>query len=234
MIAVDRITDTSQVDAWRVSRWGKFTASEIHRLTLPGKEDKKTGYKELFSPGGITYIEEVATEAFTLYNERDTQFETQAMRNGKHDEWLAFSHLYKFMNFKELEYYGGANPIFEHYCPDSGASPDSLARANGKVSFGAELKCPTSKIHFFYLRKIRNVEQLKQQCYEHWCQIQFGMLTFKCEHWLWCSFNEFFPGQKKMVIIEVPFDKAWADNMEIRLKQAVKMKYQFIQEAETN
>lgn len=214
----------SATEAWLQNKWGKFSASQIFHLMTPGKGN------EIFSPGGITYIEHVAREAYTLFNNEES-VESFAMKMGKVREPQSFAFLRRLIGFDKMEYYGGSNPLFQEYCPDSGASPDCLALLpDGNASFGAELKNPTGKTHMHYLRTLKDQFDLLKQSEEYYAQVQFNLMVFKCDLWLWSSHNEYFPFKDRMLILECKSDKNYQRNLDIRLKMAVKKKYQIIEE----
>jgi len=217
------IGDESQIEAWKQAKWGRFSASQIFHLMLPGKSDT-------FSVGGYTYIENVAREAYTIYNEEE-MVESFAMKMGKVREPQSYAHLRNLIGFDGLTYHGGDNPVFDLYCSDSGVSPDCKAiLPDGTVSFGAELKNPTGKTHMFYLRNVKDQWDLKRISEEYYAQVQMALLKYKCEHWLWCSYNEYFPFKDQMLLIEVKADKSYQSNMDIRIKMAVKKKYAILEE----
>lgn len=220
------VDDASAEEAWKMAKWGMFSASEIDVLAVPAKSG-------VFSSGAETYIEDVAREAYTLYND-DDNVETWAMKKGKMKEGQSFSHYRRLIgDLSSLEYFGGGNPYFEKYCADSGSSPDCVAWINKdekKASFGSELKNPNAKTHWGYWKTIKDQFDLKMVERKHYGQCQFNMITFKTDLWHWCSYNEYFPFKHQMLIIEVKADKGYQDNLTIRLKMAVKKKWQLIEE----
>lgn len=219
-------SEKAKVDKWKLEKHGKFSASNIFKLMMPGKGG------EAFSVGGLTYIEEVAQEAYTIYTD-DENLETYDMRMGKIREPQAakyYQHLLK--GVPNIEYYGGSNPLFKHYCPDSGASPDCLVwKDSTSVSWGAEFKCPKRGTHWDYLMKIKDDVDLKMASAQYYGQCQMGMLAFDTDLWHWCSYNEYYTLAKdKMLIIEVKRDKTYIENLKIRLKMAVKKKWELIEQ----
>lgn len=230
MAGIDRriitVDDASAEELWKREKWGMYSASEIDVLAVPGKAG-------VFSDGANTYIEDVAREAYTLFND-DDNIETWSMRKGKMKEAQSFGHYRRLLgDFDRLEYFGGGNPYFEKYCADSGASPDCLAwidKPSKKASFGTEFKNPNAKTHWEYLRTIKDQTDLKMANRKYFGQCQFGMMTFKTDLWHWCSYNEYFPFKDQMLIIEVKADKAYQSNLSIRLKMAVKKKWELIEE----
>lgn len=213
---------------WKMARWGKFTASEIYHLCIGKPETKKSAAK-MFGDGAITYIKRVAREAYTLYNDRDST-ETKPMKNGNADEPQAYAHLIRLTRRTELEYCGVDNKIFKQYCPNSGASPDSIAlKPDGTAYYGAEIKCKTGDVHMDHLFEIGDrADLLRVHEFKFWCQCNFSMMCFECPYWLFTYYNEFFPFASRMKIIEVKEDKVFQSDLAIRLNQAIIIKDKII------
>lgn len=206
---------------WKLARWGKFTASEIYHIAKSKPATTKSPAK-MFNDGGVKYIKQVAREAHTRYNDRDS-VETRSMKNGNSDEPQAFAHLVRLTGRTELEYCGVDNKIFKQYCPNSGASPDAIAlREDGTAYYGAEIKCKTGDVHMEHLFEIGDREDLlKQHEFKFWAQCQFSMMSFKSPYWLFSYYNEFFKFNTMMKIIEVKEDKIFQSDLALRLKQAI-------------
>lgn len=215
-------TDTSKEEAWRLAKWGKFSASCIDVLT-------SKGVGEMFGKGAKTYIKKVAREAYTLFNTEE-DVETYDMKMGKQREAQSYAAYRKAIGFDDLTYYGGNNPHFEPYDEHSGGSPDCVAKmSDGKVSFGAEFKNPKGDVHFDYLTNIRNQYDLYKAAPIYYGQCQFLLMIYKCDLWHWCSHNEFFPPRDRLLLIEVEPDKQYQDNLLLRLKQAIILKQLIIE-----
>jgi hypothetical protein len=227
------MVDIDPIQAWKEKKWSLFSASEEWKLTIPGKEDKKLGIRPMFGETGMTYIKKIARQAITQYNDED-QPETYAMKLGKAKEPDSFAYLCKMLGrFDIMEYYGGHNPLFELYTPDSGTSPDAVAwkdKTARIASFGCELKNPSGDTHFDYLMNIKNQETLKSYCPEYYTQVQKAMMTFKTDLWLWCSHNEYFKGRDRLLVIEVREDKNFQNDLDARIAAATKKKYEFIEQ----
>lgn len=218
------------VDQWKINKFGKFSASEIWKLTIGGREDKKTGAKAMFGETALSYIKKIACQSFTIFNE-DDQVETYSMKLGKMREGDSAAHYQKMIGI-EMVYYGGSNPLFHHYCAEAGCSPDIVVWKDEEAkiaSFGAELKNPSSAVHMEYLLSIKDATDLKKESIEYYAQCQFAMMTFKTNLWHWVSHNEYFRGNDRMLIIEIPADKTFQDELDIRLSMAVKKKNEFIE-----
>lgn len=208
-------SDIDAESAWKRVKWSKFSASEIDNLMTKGKSG-------LFSTGGIAYIERIAREAFTVFND-DENNETFLMKRGKIKESEAFAYYCRMIGTSEFDYYGGGNPYFELYSEFSGASPDCILwkdKKNRVVSFGAEFKCPSSKIHFEYIRNVKDQWDLKGANSLYYGQCQMNLMTFNADLWHWCSYNEYYPFKNRMLIIEVQPDRAYQSELKIRIKQA--------------
>ncbi len=218
--------------AWLEKKWGRFSASEEGQLTVMGPADKKTGVRPFFGDGAVTYIREVARQAYTMFNDEEDQGMSFQMKMGIAKEHISFAYLQKMLGRDVLTYYGNLNPLFELYTEDSGTSPDSVAwkdELNKIVSFGAELKNPSGKIHMHYLETVRTWEDLKKESIKFYTQCQKAMMTFKTDLWLWCSHNEYFPAKDRMLIIEIPADKAFQADLDIRIEMATKEKYKVME-----
>lgn len=214
----------SKEDAWLRMKWGMLSASEIDVLMIQAKEG-------LFGQGALTYIERVARETYTAFN-TDENVETFAMKKGKVKEALAFAHYFRLMGrMPQLEYFGGGNPYFKKYSEGSGASPDCVAwidKEKELVSFGAEFKCPDSKTHWRYLLKIKDQWDLKKESGDYYGQCQHNMMTFKTDLWHWTSYNEHYPFEDQMLIVEVKADKDYQTKLDLRIKQAEKEKWKLV------
>lgn len=224
--------DLEAISKWRRSKWGHFSASEIHHILVSGPRDKVTGVAPMLGKGAISYVKKIARQAFTEFNEDDDGAESFAMKRGKMQEPVAAGHYQRLIGLDNMAYYGGGNPQFFHYCPDSGVSPDLVVWKDEEkriASFGAEFKSPQGDTHMDYLFNIKDAQDLKKECPEYYAQCQFAMMTFKSDLWHWCSFNEYFPGKDKMLIIEIPTDKSFQDDLEIRLSMAIKNKNEFVE-----
>lgn len=221
--------DQDNSEKWLLAKWGLFSASQLYHIMVPGKVDKATGLKPLFGEGAITYIKKIAREASTLFN-MDENPMSYAMKMGKVREPASAAYYMKSIGV-EMNYYGGGEPLFHHYCPDSGASPDLvLWKDEGAriASFGCEMKNPSGDTHFDYLFNIKDAADLKKISLEYYTQCQFSMLVFKTDLWHWCSHNEYFPDPNRLLLIEVPADKNFQNELDARLSAAVKLKYEFI------
>ena len=95
-------------DSWLLEKWGMFSGSEIYKLFSKGVGTN------LFGKGALTYINKVARQAYTSFNDRDS-IETYDMKMGKVNESQAFGHLYKLLGFNGLEYHGDSNPVLKKY-----------------------------------------------------------------------------------------------------------------------
>lgn len=186
---------------WGKLRWGKFTGSNAHRLIGNGFE---------------TYVSEVACERYTEYE--DTGFEgTWEMREGKRKEPEAYKfhrnilmQLAPFQNGSlTLEYYGDNNPQFKEYEDPKfkgyvGVSPDSVAfKKDGSPYLIGEYKCPKRDTHMMYLKKVREAVDLKMIKPEYYWQIQKNLLVWGAQIAHFCSYNEYFPYDQRMHIVDV-------------------------------
>jgi putative phage-type endonuclease len=116
-------------DDWKKERYGKFTASEIHKLL---------GIKALGETGKSFAIEKAIEE---LFGEMEENYISYDMQNGIDTEPLAFD---KFKQLKSLEFLEVTNCNFFPLGLHAGASPDGLVGTDAVL----EIKCPKSTTFF--------------------------------------------------------------------------------------
>lgn len=219
---------------WGQERWGFFTGSNIFKLLVKGSGTT-------FGKGAMTYIEQVACQCYTNYEANDFEG-TYAMREGRKKEPEAskfyekiISHL--FINGENLKphYFGEKEPNFKKYNEYSGVSSDEVLFIGNTPYIVAEFKCPTRDVHFFRLREIKKYTDnqshlfIKEHYPEYYAQIQFNMMAWCVKLGHWCSYNEYFPMDKRMLIIEVPEDKPFQNNLKIVLEMANKKKLEILE-----
>lgn len=221
--------DNKRID-WLQAHKGKFSASRFSDLMTPGKTPKGSATPNLYSDAGYTYIEEMAIEEYTAFDPTERLL-SRSMKDGLLQEPECYQHLVKVTGLTGLTYHGEGDPVFIPYTKDSGFSPDScLYKPDGSISMGAEFKCPQKKAHWGYLKNIKKGSDLYEYDFEYWCQVQFTMMGANTDVWLWGSYQPFFPIQHRILIIEVKADKAFQAKANIRLKNAEKMKWDFIEQ----
>lgn len=216
----------ARTDEWHQRRWARFTASNMYKLLVPGKG-------EMFSPGGWTYIEEKALEATTKMWDRPDIEGTESVLHGRVHEYPAFLEYVRITGNKEIIYLGDDNPMFYPYKPlaeESGGTPDSaVITSDNLIAHGAEIKCPkTPMIHYRRL-DWKSQWDIKQKYIECYTQIQFLMMCSGAPTWDFMSFDDRqVIRSMKSVIIPVNRDINFQNNLEVRLRQAIKEKYKII------
>lgn len=217
------VTDnTPAEEVWKLKRKGKMTDSQIYKLNSKGAGT-------MFGKGALTFIQEIACDAYTAFEDRNVQ--TYAMMMGKVNEPEAFAFYSKLIGFTGLEYFGGGNPMFKEYGEHGGGSPDVLAlKPDGTVSFGCELKCPDRDTHWGYLTEIKDQYDLAKISPQYYGQVQGLIRTFSCDVFNWMSYNSYFPIKDRGHLIEIKKDRNWHNEMEIRWAMACKMKVELIEQ----
>lgn len=202
-------------DKWFADRWGKFTASEIHKLLSNGKG-------ELFGVGAKTYIKKKAIEKETVFWENPNLEFVKSLLWGKRYEEPAFNHYKKMTGITGMRYMGTETPLFLTYNEDSGGSPDGLMGEEDVIQLGLELKCPMdSSVHWDYLG-FKNQYDLREYSIEYYSQIQFLLMITKAACFHFVSFDERYKdSRKRMQIIEVNPEINFQKNLDLRIRQAV-------------
>jgi hypothetical protein len=216
-----------KLDQWHNRRWAKFTASEDYKLLEPGKEG-------MFGVGATTYIEQKAFETTSRMQERPELSEVKSLLHGKAHEYPAYIE-YKLRTGLELDYFGDENPIFYPYEPladEAGGSPDSgcISEA-GKIYHGAEFKCPKNGINHFRRLKWKDQWDVKQHYIQTYTQCQKLLMCTGAKQWDFVSFDDRqIVREFRIKIIPIYPDKNFQNNLDVRLRCAIKEKYRIISE----
>lgn len=219
------IGDVDPKDQWFEDRWGKFSASEIHKLLSKGVG------ADLFGAGAKTYIRKKAIEKITTFWENPRIEFAKPLLWGKRYEEPAFRHYVHLTGLSDMRYMGTETPLFLTYDENSGGSPDGIMGAGETIELGLELKCPLdSGVHWDYL-KMNDQWDLLGYCPEYYAQIQFLLVITKAQMFHFASFDERYKSFKlRMKIIEVKPDLNFQKNLLMRLKMAVKERDKLIEE----
>lgn len=218
---------SDKIDQWFVARWSKFTASENYKLLA-------TNGTSIWGAGAWTYIKTKALEMSTQMWERPELEEVKSLLHGKMYEFPAFQAVVKETRL-EMIYCGTENPLFLEYEAlkgESGGSPDAIVLdSEAKVTVVTEIKCPKNPMYHFERLKWKNQWDIKEQYPLCYSQVQNLMMITGSEMGIFASFDERqINVSKKCKIIEVKPDKKFQDNLDLRLRMAVKEKYRLFDE----
>ena len=254
-------------DELLISRSGKFTASENHRLMagwdkpelpVPYLIDeidffkdfsKKPLVQELIEilnypvtgaqinemwqwlqsqnppQGLITYAQEKAMEEL-FYQDPSLNFSTIHTRNGNERELecvkrLAFETDLDFVNIGDEQ---------KHISIDCvGGTPDGIVHENNKILTGCEVKCK-SPLEHAKLLLLENSDDLKNEAFDHFVQVQTHMLVTNTEHWYFATYNPFakiVPLEFKYIIIGR--DDGFIKILQKRIEIAKNIKAEFLE-----
>jgi len=217
------------IDQWHLQRKSKFTASENYKLLLGGKGTT------VFGDGAMTYIRQKALEMSIVLWERPEMDGVQSLLHGKMYELPAFQAYQKATNNYSMTYLGEDNPLFLEYEPlskESGGSPDAINLTNdAKIDKGAEIKCPKNPMVHFERLKWRTMWDVKEGYSQCYTQIQNLIMITGADSWDFISYDERqIRVDKKIKIIEILPDRKFQDNLDLRLRMAVKEKYRIYDE----
>lgn len=220
------ITQIDTVDKWLVQRWTKFTSSEIHKLLVGGT---KSG--DIFGSGATTYIKKKALEMSTVIEERYELDEVESLLHGKVYERPAYEWYKGYTQDFSMSHIGSENPLFFEYLPlpdESGGSPDGLSlREDATVKKGLEIKCPKNSMYHFDRLIWKDQWDVKEKYLQCYAQIQHLLMIFpSAESWDFLSFDDR-QARKEMKgkIINILPDKKFQDNLDLRIRLAIKEKY---------
>ncbi len=222
------IKPSADLDQWHLQRWSRFTASENYKLLVGNGKD-------MFGGGAYTYIKEKVLQMTTHFWDRPELDEVKALLHGKMYEYPAYKATVQATGYNNLIYLGEDTPLFLEYEPlakDSGGSPDSLAlNSDATVDIVAEFKCPKNPMLHFERLKWDSQWDIKENYMSCYCQIQNLMMITNARLGLFVSFDDRqIRHEKKAKIIEVMPDKKFQDNLDLRLRMAIKEKYRIYDE----
>lgn len=222
------IKPSADLDQWHLKRWTKFTASESYKLLYPSGA-------AMFSPGGITYIKEKALQMSTVMWQRPELDEVEALLHGKVHEYPAYKATVAATGYTQLIYLGEESPLFLDYEPligESGGSPDSISLTESAgVDIVAEIKCPKNPMNHFNRLIWKNQWDVKEKYIQAYTQIQHLLMITEARLGLFVSFDDRQKRvDKKHKIIDVLPDKKFQDNLDLRIRMAIKEKYRIYDE----
>ena len=223
------INGIDPVDKWYLDRYGKFTASENHKLISPAKVNK------FWSETADTYIEDRAIQCITDLWERPELEEVKSLLWGKVHEYPAYEAYVNATRNYSMAYLGTENPLFFEYDPlkdESGGTPDIVNwSASKSVDMGAELKCPKNPAYHFRRLNWKDQWDIKEGYILCYTQIQNLMMITGAQEWHFVSFDDRQKiKSKKIKIIPVYPDKKFQDNLDARIRLAIKEKYKLLSE----
>lgn len=216
------------LDQWYLERWGKFTSSEIYKLL---GNDKKGNP---FGDTAINYIEQKAVERTTHLAERPELEEVKSLLWGKVYEYPAYAAYVDTTKNYTMKYLGTETPLFLEYEPlanDCGGSPDVInITASNSIDVGAEIKCSKNPIHHFRRLVWKDQWDILQHYPLVYAQMQHLLMITGAIEWHFISYDDRQLLKKnKIKIIEVKPDKKFQDNLDLRIRMAIKERDKLIQ-----
>lgn len=162
------------IEAWLKERWGKFTASEMHRLMTNSKA------KGSLSAGAMTYVREKVAEQLSEF--RRAEFSSAAMEWGVEHELGAIEQFEAATGIR-VNHTGENQQFILSECGQWGGTPDGIT-----FESGLEIKCPESKTHLPYLSVV-DAETLKETEAKYYWQIQAYLALTGKDHWHFVSYD---------------------------------------------
>lgn len=202
-------------EEWLKQRWGKFTASELHRLMANGKAKGSVGV------GAETYAKEKAVELLTGFVMPDT-FISTAMQWGLDHEAEAIQ---AFSERTAVDVYmtGGAQEFIASECGNWGGTPDGMTD-----DAGVEVKCPNSINHIEYMG-IHDAESLLEIAPKYYWQVQGCMELARATEWWFISYDPRLESiGKHLHYTRISRVQQDIDRLKDRIEWAVKYRDEFI------
>lgn len=217
-----------KIDEWLTKRRSRFTSSENYKLL--GK-----GTNSLWSVGASTYIETKVIELSTQIWERPEMDEVESLLHGKLYEYPAYQAYVKETKNYSMTYMGTENPIFvpsPEMPEESGGTPDiANIKPDSSIDYLSEIKCPKNPAYHFRRLNWSSQWDIKEKYISCYTQMQHLLMitgAFGCD---FISYDERqLVKSKRIKIIEVKPDQNFINNLDIRIKLAVKEKYKLLSE----
>lgn len=221
--------NSSKIDEWLVRRREKMTSSENHKLLKKSTQKEN----ELWSGTALTYIEGKVIEIMTVYYERPELDEVEALLHGKENEYPAVDRYIQETKNYSMTYLGDETPLFipdKNMPNESGGTPDvANILPDGSIDAGAEVKAPKNPSYHFKRLSWRTQWDVKEGYLSAYTQIQDLMRVTGATQWDFISFDKRQRAKKdQIVIIPVKRDEKFIDNLDMRIRLAVKEKYKIL------
>lgn len=217
-----------KVDRWHMKRWTRFTASEDYKLMMPGKG-------EMFGTGAWTYIKQKALEATTVMQERPELEEAKSILHGRSQQYAAHEAYVQHTKNHDLIYFGDDDPVFYPYLPlaeEAGGSPDSaIVTLEGSITMGAEFKNPKNPINHFDRLDWKDQFDVRDNYLLAYVQCKKLMMCTGAKQWDFISYDDrqiVKAKRIKVIPIYLDVDKNFQNNLDVRLRCAIKEKYLII------
>lgn len=208
------------LDEWFKKRRGKFTSS--------------ANYKTNGTPAAFNgYVEEKVVELSTKYYERPELEEVKSLLWGKAYEEPAAERYMKETKNYSMTYIGRENPLFypdKTMIDECGGSPDMAnILIEGNIDYGNEIKCPKNPAVHFKRLLWKDQFDIKQNYIQCYTQIQDYIRITGAFGWDFTSYDERqLSKAKQCKIIEVKPDINFINNLEIKLRTAIREKYKLL------
>jgi hypothetical protein len=197
---------------WLKSRWGRFTASNAHKLMTNGKTAGS------LSVGAQTYIKEVAMERLT-FPQTDGGYISPSMLRGLEQEIPALNAFMENTGLVCTAY--GDKQKFLELGPDFGGTPDCLIPSENS---GVEVKAPNSVQHWAYMG-IFDADSLKEIEPQYYWQVISLCLITGSSHWYFVSWDDRFKDEElRLHIALIESCQQDMDLLIARLSQAIEFR----------
>ena len=199
-----------RTNEWFSERWGKFTASEFHKLMKSGR-----GKDQLFGQVAMGYIFKKIDEQITSHDMDNGDFAgSKATEWGEYWETVARQEFEKKTGFKVSEV--GFLPIAENM----GGSPDGVIEGEAII----EIKCPFLTANHTENLFLENENDLADAHEDYYIQMQVNMLAAKVDKGYFISYDpRKIQESLKLKIIEVQKNETICEEIMFRYNEAMQI-----------
>jgi len=196
-----------EINNWLLTRCGKFTSSEIHKLIPNGRAKG-----EIFSTTGKTYIKQKAAELITKEPiQKPTTYAMEWGLSHENEALMIFEEMYG-----EIEKFGGGNPQFFMYNQKWGGTPDATF-ADAVI----EVKCPFNSSEHFEHLLMNTADDLKDYAPEYYWQMVSNMIILKKNYGIFVSYDPRFPLEHNLKVLKFELNPLDAEFLISKVEKAI-------------
>jgi hypothetical protein len=223
-------------EEWHKVRLGRFTASEMYRLMIPGKREmtqKELDARPKKGKGSsTTFVDDygkLADASLTYINEKVAEIFTGQAKTTGYAFPLVWGAEHEAEAVEYFEKQTGLETIvcgFFTYTEHAGGSPDRLIGEKAIL----EVKCPSDSVNMIDYLMLTDQWDVRRNYFQYWCQCQCNMLFTEREL---CYFVAFDPRmikpEHRIKIVELKADPEFHEQVRTQITSGVKEKLATIQ-----
>lgn len=202
-----------KTNEWYKERWGKFTASEFHKLMKSGRKKD-----QLFGETAMSYILSKLDEQISSHD-----MDRGGFQGNKSTDW---GNMFESEAREKFQEKTGFNVVEVGFMPIAdflGGSPDGLIKRYAII----EIKCPFAPVNHTENMLLKDEFEFREAHEDYYVQMQVNMMAAGVDTGYFISYDPM-KMQKafQMKIIEVKRNQIVCDEIMMRYNEAMKIIYE--------